>query len=104
MDIIAEWIELVIWGVMLLAGGVWAVGRELYRRQSAFPWHHAVALTLYLIVTVASLVIMNQDAITTTPDGEIIDVDFDGVWLIVQTCLFVGYWIATIRCRRRHLN
>ena len=101
MDTVAEWISLALWGVMILAGGAWSVGRALYRRNPSFPWHHVVALALYLIVTVASLVIMNQDIITTTADGEK-DVNFDGVWLVLQTCLFVGYWIATIRCRRRH--
>ena len=103
MDTIAEWGSLVIWGMMLLLGGVWAVGRTLYRNQPTFPWLHVAALALYLVITAVVLVIMNQNAVTTTPDGEK-DVNFDGVWLVVQACLFAGYWIAKIRCRRHHLN
>ena len=41
VDTIAEWGSLVIWRMMFLLGGVWAIGRTLYRSQPAFPWLHA---------------------------------------------------------------
>lgn len=102
MDTIAERAELVIWGVMLFAGAAWATGRALHRRLPTFPWSHVTALVAYLTVTAVVLVIMNLDAIATNPDGEK-EVNFDGVWLVAQTCLFVGYWIARIRRVRQHL-